>query len=50
MHALVTIIATGEVRDAEGNLKDTVPVEMTQLVDVADDGTITPLEDPKETP
>lgn len=48
MHALVTITATGEVRDADGNLKDSFPVEMTQLVDVADDGTITPLEDPKE--
>lgn len=44
MHALVTITATGEVRDADGNLRETFPVEMTQLVDVADDGTITPIE------
>lgn len=47
MRALVTITATGEVRDAEGRLKESMPVEMTQLVDVAEDGTVTPLENPK---
>jgi hypothetical protein len=27
------ITATGEVRDSEGNLVETVPVEITQVVD-----------------
>lgn len=44
MRALVTITATGEVRDAGGNLKDSFPVTQTILADVADDGTITPIE------
>jgi hypothetical protein len=42
--ALLTITATGEVRDADGNVKETFPVETTQLVEVADDGTFTPIE------
>lgn len=43
MQAVMKIEAVGEVRDADGHLKETFPVEVTQLVEVADDGTITPI-------
>lgn len=45
MRALVTITATGEVRDADGNLKESFPVETTMLADVDDDGTIHPIQE-----
>lgn len=37
MKAEVTVHAVGEVRGPDGELKETVPVTFTQVVDVDDD-------------